>query len=950
LSYQWIKNGAAISGATSASYTISSAASTDAGSYAVAVVNTVSSVASASVISTAVSLTVNAVVSGPTITQQPAPQSVTVGQAATFTVVATGTGTLSYQWTKGGVAISGATSASYTISSTANGDAGNYAVLVTNTVLTVASVPVTSMSVSLTVNAAPVGPTITQQPTAQSVTAGQAVRFTVAATGSGTLSYQWSKAGVAIAGATSAAYVITSPASGDAGSYAVKVTNSVSSVTSTSVSLTVNAAPVGPAITTQPTAQSVTVGQSVSFTVAATGSGNLSYQWAKAGVAISGATSATYTIANVANGDAGLYAVLVTNAVSSVTSTSVGLTVNVAPVGPKITQQPAPQSATTGQSVSFTVAATGSGTLSYQWSKAGVAIAGATSATYTIPSVASGDAGLYAVAVTNAVSSVTSTSVSLAVSTAAVGPTITTQPSAQSVLAGQPASFTVVATGSGILTYQWTKNGNAIAGVTTPTYTFAGAAIGDTGSYAVVVTNSVGSVTSVPAALVVMKGSNVTNPDGSAVSTTGGAAGQTVWVSTASDFQTYAQASSPYVIYVAGIINLGGSVSVKSNKTIQGVDYFATVVGCLDLSSGGVNNVIIRGLNITNPGTTIANGAYTDGGDGIIIRNASNVFVTHCSLFDCAGDQIEISHGSDYVTVSWSEFYYTSAQTVHRSSLITGIAGSETKPLHISLHHNMWSDSCDQHMPSGTYGYVHLYNNYFSAPGNTSTTDARDYSQFFVEQNSYEQVNDPLYKENVDTTLPGGRILNINNLFTGCTGKTADAGTDTVFTPTYSYELLPAADVAMVTSLLSGNTSGASSGTPTASSASISGPTDVVVAGTAFTLTAAPSGFTGVSYQWRLNNFAISGATASTYSVSSAQNANGGTYTVVIGLAAGDYVVSSPLTITLGTSGGSTGGSGGGATAAASTGGGGGGGAPSVWYLALIGALAFARARKKFAR
>jgi uncharacterized membrane protein YgcG len=136
--------------------------------------------------------------------------------------------------------------------------------------------------------------------------------------------------------------------------------------------------------------------------------------------------------------------------------------------------------------------------------------------------------------------------------------------------------------------------------------------------------------------------------------------------------------------------------------------------------------------------------------------------------------------------------------------------------------------------------------------------------------------------------------------------------------------------------------------------ASISGPTDVVVPGTAFTLTAVPTGFTGASYQWRLNNFDLTGATAATCTISSAQSAHAGIYTVAIGLAAGDSVVSSPLTITLGTaagssSSGSSSSSSGGA-AAGSASGGGGGGAPSLWYLALIGLLAMARAKKRLVR
>ncbi len=947
LSYQWTKNGSNITGATSASYTLASVGSADAGSYGVVIINTVSSVPSSPTTSAAVGLTVTAPAS-PTITTQPVARTVTVGQSATFSVVATGSGTLSYQWTKGGVAIAGATAATYTISATASADAGNYAVAIVNTVSSVASAATTSTAVSLTVNAVLVGPSITTQPTAQSVTVGQSAAFSVVATGSGTLTYQWTKGGVSISGATAATYTIASTATTDAGSYAVVVTNSVSSVTSTSATLTVNAAPVGPVIVTQPVAQAKLVGQSASFTVVATGSATLTYQWTKNGAAISGATSSTYSISSVAIVDAGNYAVVITNSVSSVTSSAVALTVT--PPAATITTQPTAQSVTVGQSASFTVIATGSGTLSYQWTKGGVAIAGATAATYTISATVSADAGNYAVVIVNTISSVasaatTSTAVSLTVNAGLVGPSITTQPVGQTVTAGQSASFSVTATGSATLTYQWTKNGVSISGATGTTYTIANAASGDMGNYAVVVANSVSSVTSNSAALVV-SALSAPVPDGYAAAATGGAAGQTVTVSTAVDFKTYAQSTTAYVINVSGTINLGGSALVKSNKTIQGLDANAAIVGCLDLGSGGVSNVIIRGLTISNPGTTVVSGAYTDGGDGITIRNATNVFITHCSLFNCADQLIEISTGADNVTVSWSEFYYSSAQTVHRQSMITGVAGSETKPLHVTLHHNWWSDLCDASLPSGTYGYVHLYNNYFKSTGNTSATNARDQAQFFAERNVYEQIKDPLYKENVNTSLPAGLIRSINNVFTACIGRTADAGVDAIFTPSYSYELLPAADVSAVAVPLCGNTAGAASATPTGSVAAITGPTDVVPAASSFTLTAAPNGFTGVSYQWRRNNFDISGATASTYTVSSAQTANAGIYTVVIGLAAGDFVTSSPLTIALGTSGGSSSSSsssGGTSSAASAATSGGGGGAPSSYFLLILAGLGLLR-------
>jgi len=302
--------------------------------------------------------------------------------------------------------------------------------------------------------------------------------------------------------------------------------------------------------------------------------------------------------------------------------------------------------------------------------------------------------------------------------------------------------------------------------------------------------------------------------------------------------------------------------------------------------------------------------------------------------------------------VSWSEFYFATTHTGQRSSMRIGLAGSETKPLHVTLHHNWWSDRCDTNMPSSTYGYVHFYNNYFKATGSTSTSDARDNAQFFAELNAYEQMNDPLSKQNVDTTQAAGRIRAISNLFTNCTGKAVDAGTDTVSTPVYSYELLPSEDVAIYSTQFAGNTAGAASGTPSARSASITGPTAAVVPGASFVLTAVPSNFAGASYQWRLNNFNISGATSSTYSVTSMQTANTGTYSVMIGTASGDYVVASPLTVTVGsnTSGDAGSSSSSGSTTAApaaSSGGSGGGGAPGLSYLA---ALLFLSVLRQFAR
>src|SRR5260370_167271 len=204
----------------------------------------------------------------PTITTQPANQTVTAGQTATFTVTAAGTAPLTYQWQKNGVNIAGATSSSYTTPATTTSDSGStFGVVVTNTAGTV-----TSASATLTVNAAPVAPTITTQPANQTVTAGQTATFTVTAAGTAPLTYQWQKNAVNIAGATSSSYTTPATTTSDSGStFDVVVSNTVGTVTSASATLTVNPAPVAPTVTTQPANQTVTAGQTATVTVTAAG-------------------------------------------------------------------------------------------------------------------------------------------------------------------------------------------------------------------------------------------------------------------------------------------------------------------------------------------------------------------------------------------------------------------------------------------------------------------------------------------------------------------------------------------------------------------------------------------------------------------------------------------------------------------------------------------------------
>ena len=354
-------------------------------------------------------------------------------------------------------------------------------------------------------------PAIAAAPANQSVVEGKTAAFTVTATGGGALAYQWKKNGTDISGATNSTYTTPATTIADDGTrFSVVVSNSAGSVTSNEAKLGVSATALKPAIATQPAAQSVITGETATFTVTATGTSPFSYQWKKNGVNIPSATSDSYTTPATSISDSGLaYSVVVTNSAGMATSNDARLTVTAAAVKPAIDTDPAAQTVTEGQTAMFTVTATGTAPLIYQWKKNGTDIEGATSSTYTTPATSIADnTAVFSVVVTNSAGTVTSSGAALTVNAAAVAPAITTQPTALSITAGATATFSVVATGTS-LSYQWKKNGVSITGgtgatsnsYTTPALSFAG----NGAVYSVEVSNSAGSVTSSTATLTVSK-------------------------------------------------------------------------------------------------------------------------------------------------------------------------------------------------------------------------------------------------------------------------------------------------------------------------------------------------------------------------------------------------------------------------------------------------------------
>ena len=257
----------------------------------------------------------------------------------------------------------------------------------------------------------------------------------------------------------------------------------------------IQAAGVGtvPSVTAQPVGGSYSAGAAATLTVAATGSGPLDYRWRKDGVDVPGARSATLTIPFMQASYAGSYSVIVTNSAGNVTSSAATVALNVPPV---FTTQPQSQTVNVGANITFTVAASGTPSPTYQWKKGAADIGGATNATLTLSSVQADASGSYSVVATNAAGSAASNAVTLTVNAIAQTPVITAVSAPRQVVTvGE--SLTLSVTASGATSYQWKRNGLPIQGATSATYSITSAAPErDNGWYLAVVTNISGSAAS----------------------------------------------------------------------------------------------------------------------------------------------------------------------------------------------------------------------------------------------------------------------------------------------------------------------------------------------------------------------------------------------------------------------------------------------------------------------
>jgi autotransporter-associated beta strand protein len=257
-------------------------------------------------------------------------------------------------------------------------------------------------------------------------------------------------------------------------------------------------------ITTQPADTVVSTNSPASFTVAATGTAPIAYQWYFYGLntsnapnSLTDATNATFTIASAQSSDSGYYSIVITNNYSAITSRFASLLVgNVAPV----VSGPSDQTVIAGNNASFSASVFGNPTPSLQWQTNAIDVTGATSSSLTLSAVPFALNGTTVSLIASNIAGIVTNSATL---TVIVSPAIITQPTNLVVTSGATATFVAAASGVPAPSYQWRKNGVPIDGATTNTLVINNAQGTNIGTYSIVASNTAGIATSSNATLLV---------------------------------------------------------------------------------------------------------------------------------------------------------------------------------------------------------------------------------------------------------------------------------------------------------------------------------------------------------------------------------------------------------------------------------------------------------------
>lgn len=298
-----------------------------------------------------------AVVSGiaPTISTQPQPDTMRIGDTMTFIVIASGNPTPTYQWQKNNANISGQTSDTLILNNLTISDSGWYQVVITNSVNSIVS-----NSVYLTTY---IPVSITSTTISDTVAVGKIITMSTTASASPQPSYQWQKNGVDLAGVTNSSYTIDPSSLTDSGSYRVIVKNDFDIDTSNSSYVKVYDSIFVASLSSIDT---IKTGETKTLSVSISGSGPFTYKWQKDFVDITGATNSSLVLNTVSIGDSGLYRVIITSPFEKDTSLSIHVFI---PNQIVITTQPTGSTVLLASAVNLSISASGEAILKYLWIK-----------------------------------------------------------------------------------------------------------------------------------------------------------------------------------------------------------------------------------------------------------------------------------------------------------------------------------------------------------------------------------------------------------------------------------------------------------------------------------------------------------------------------------------------------------------------------------------------------
>ena len=403
----------------------------------------------------------------------PTDQTATANTQAIFSVTGSGTTPLSYQWQDSAATWvnvpTGGTAAAYSFTAASNMSGTRYRCIVTGQ----CGVPYVTKSAILTVCTPPT--TFSSQPAPQTKMVGDNAVFSVTIPSSvSSPQYQWQDS---VAGstwlpapgtsATAPSCTVAVVAGSDGTQFRCRVSNTCNTIYSNAALLSICTQPV---ITGPPANLNAVATKSASFTVAATGSGGLTYQWQYSvdgggtwNAVASGGTAATYAFTDSSSQNGWQYRCVVSNGCGNpATSTAATLSVCIMPL---VTLPPASQNRNIGDSVTFTISASGS-SLTYQWQRSPDGIAwsnvtsgvGATTVTYSMAVAAADNGAKFRCVAQNGCGKDSSLPATLIV---CLPPQITAQPRDTGVVTGALASFGVVCAGTNVR-FQWQRDSSLV--------------------------------------------------------------------------------------------------------------------------------------------------------------------------------------------------------------------------------------------------------------------------------------------------------------------------------------------------------------------------------------------------------------------------------------------------------------------------------------------------------